>query len=52
MFVNSRINNMMCDWIKKALEIYEDVKWQKIAQKREITFSIEIALSHSVVWSV
>jgi len=42
---------MVLDLIKKLSEIYEDVQWQKIARGREVTFSIETALSHSMVWS-
>ena len=39
------------DLIKESLEIYEDVYWQKEAEKRDKTFSYKTALSHEDVWN-
>ncbi len=38
------------DLIKEALEIYEDIYWDKVAQKRDESFSLESSLSHDEVW--
>ena len=38
------------DLIKEALEIREDIYWQKEAQKRETTLSQKKTLSHKDVW--
>ena len=38
------------DLIKEALEIREDIYWQKQAQKRETTLSQRKTLSHKDVW--
>lgn len=38
------------DLIKEALEIREDIHWQKQAQKRETTLSHRKTLSHKDVW--
>ncbi len=38
------------DLIKDALEVREDVYWQKIVQKREKTFSIKKSLMHKDIW--
>jgi len=38
------------DLIKEALEIREDIHWQKEAQKRDKTFSRKKFLSHKDVW--
>ncbi len=38
------------DLIKEALEIYEDIYWDKAAQKRDESFSLESSLSHDEVW--
>ncbi len=38
------------DLIKEALEIREDVYWQKQAQKREATLSKKKTLSHKDIW--
>jgi predicted DNA-binding protein len=38
------------DLIKEALEIHEDLYWQKSAQKREKTFSSKKSLSHKETW--
>ncbi len=44
------LSTMARDLIKQALDIYEDGQWQKIAQKRETTFSNKKSLSHDEVW--
>ena len=44
------LSTMARDLIKEALETYEDGQWQKIAQKREITFSHRKSISHDEVW--
>ncbi len=44
------LSTMARDLIKEALDIYEDGQWQKIAQKRETTFSHKKSLSHDEVW--
>jgi metal-responsive CopG/Arc/MetJ family transcriptional regulator len=44
------LSTMARDLLKEALESYEDGQWQKIAQKREATFSKKKALSHDEVW--
>jgi len=38
------------DLIKEALEIREDLYWQKQAEEREKTFSQKEALSHQDLW--
>ena len=38
------------DLIKEALEIYEDIYWDKAARKRDESFSLESSLSHDEVW--
>ena len=38
------------DLIKEALELYEDIYWQKEVEKRERTFSHKKALSHQEIW--
>ncbi|OQX53865.1 MAG: hypothetical protein B5M48_02285 [Candidatus Omnitrophica bacterium 4484_213] len=38
------------DLIKEALGLYEDIYWQKEAEKRERTFSHKKALSHQEIW--
>lgn len=38
------------DLIKEALEIYEDLYWQRVANLREKTFSDKKALSHKDIW--
>jgi hypothetical protein len=38
------------DLIKEALEIREDIHWQKEAHKRDKTFSRRKSLSHKDVW--
>ena len=38
------------DLLKEALEIHEDIHWQKIAAKREKTFSYKKAFSHQQIW--
>jgi hypothetical protein len=38
------------DLIREALESYEDVHWNKIAEVREKTFSKKSGLSHKQVW--
>ncbi|MCK9614479.1 MAG: antitoxin, RHH family protein [Candidatus Omnitrophica bacterium] len=38
------------DLIKEALEIYEDLYWQRVANLREKTFSYKKALSHKDIW--
>jgi len=38
------------DLIKNSLEIYEDIYWDEIAEKRDETFSYEKALSHKDIW--
>ena len=38
------------DLIKEALEIYEDIYWDKVAGKRDESFSIEASLSHDDIW--
>ena len=44
------LSTMARDLIKESLETYEDGQWQKIAQKRETTFSPKKSLSHDEVW--
>jgi len=44
------LSAMARDLIKEALETYEDGQWQKIAQKREATFSSKKSLTHEEVW--
>lgn len=44
------LSTMARDLIKEALETYEDGQWQKIAQKREGTFSHKKGVSHNEVW--
>ena len=44
------LSTMARDLIKESLETYEDGQWQKIAQKREATFSHKKSLSHDEVW--
>ena len=44
------LSMMARDLIKEAIETYEDGQWQKIAQKREGTFSNKKSLSHDEVW--
>ncbi|MEK7448409.1 MAG: antitoxin, RHH family protein [Planctomycetota bacterium] len=41
---------MARDLIKEALEIYEDMYWQKEVQKRDRTFSYKKSLSHDETW--
>lgn len=38
------------DLIKKALEIYEDIYWDKEAEKRDKSFSKKDALQHNEIW--
>ena len=38
------------DLIKEALEIYEDIYWDKAAGKRDESFSLGSSLSHDEVW--
>jgi hypothetical protein len=38
------------DLLKEALELHEDLHWQKVAEKREKTFSHKKALSHHDIW--
>ncbi len=44
------LSMMARDLIKEALETYEDGQWQKMAIKRESTFSKKKSLSHEEVW--
>jgi len=44
------LSAMARDLIKEALETYEDGQWQRIAQKRETTFSSKKSLTHNEVW--
>ncbi len=44
------LSTMARDLIKESLETYEDGQWQKIAQKRDATFSRKKPLSHDEVW--
>jgi hypothetical protein len=44
------LSAMARDLIKEALDTYEDGQWQKIAQKRETTFSGKKSLTHDEVW--
>ena len=44
------LSTMARDLIKESLETYEDAQWQRIAEKREATFSPKKALSHDEVW--
>lgn len=41
---------MAKDLIKEAIELHEDIYWQKITKEREKTFSYKDALSHKNVW--
>lgn len=38
------------DLIKEALEIHEDIYWNKAAQTREKTFSSKKSFSHKETW--
>lgn len=38
------------DLLKEALEIREDIHWDKIAIERESTFSKKESLSHEDIW--
>ena len=38
------------DLIKESLDIYEDIYWNEVAEKRDETFSYEKALSHKDIW--
>ena len=38
------------DMLKKAMELYEDIHWQKQALLRDKTFTYKKALSHKDVW--
>ncbi len=38
------------DLIKEALEIREDLFWQKVAEKRDSTFSEKDSISHEKMW--
>ena len=38
------------DLIREALEIQEDIHWEKKAKQRAKTFNPKTALSHSQVW--
>ncbi len=38
------------DLIKEALELYEDIYWDKAAGKRDESFALESSLSHDEVW--
>jgi len=38
------------DLIKEALEVYEDVYWDKVAIKRDKSFTPESALTHDEIW--
>ncbi len=38
------------DLIKEALEIYEDIYWDKAAKKRDESLSLDFSLSHEEVW--
>ncbi|MBF0489592.1 MAG: ribbon-helix-helix protein, CopG family [Candidatus Omnitrophica bacterium] len=44
------LSTMARDLIKEALDTHEDNHWQKIAEKRELTFSQKKSLSHAEVW--
>lgn len=44
------LSTMARDLIKEALETYEDGQWQKIAVKRDASFSKKEALTHDEVW--
>jgi metal-responsive CopG/Arc/MetJ family transcriptional regulator len=44
------LSTMARDLIKEALDTYEDGQWQKIAQKRETTFSSKKSLTHDEIW--
>ncbi len=44
------LSTMARDLIKEALDTYEDGQWQKVVQKREITFSHKKSLTHNEVW--
>lgn len=63
--LDSEIYNLLCklaqaqgislslfsrDLIKEALEIREDLYWQREAQKRDKTLSPKKALSHKDIW--
>lgn len=38
------------DLLKESLELYEDIYWNALAQKRDRTFSYKKALSHKDIW--
>lgn len=38
------------DLLKEALELHEDVYWNKTARERDKTFSYDKALSHKDIW--
>ncbi len=42
---------MARDLLKEAIERYEDSYWEKVAKKRDKSFSKKSALSHKDVWS-
>ena len=44
------LSAMARDLIREALDTYEDGQWQRIAQKRETTFSSKKSLTHDEVW--
>ena len=44
------LSTLARDLIKEALETYEDSRWQKVAEKRDTTFSAKKTLSHDEVW--
>ena len=44
------LSTMARDLIKESLETYEDGQWQKMAQKRDASFSSKKSLSHDEVW--
>jgi len=38
------------DLIKEALELYEDLYWNEIAEERDKKFSQKVAIAHDEVW--
>jgi len=42
---------MARDLLKEAIDRHEDVYWQKVANKRDKTFSTKKAATHKDVWS-
>ena len=41
---------MARDLLKEAIELHEDLYWQKAAQMRDKTFSYKTAKSHKEIW--